>query len=27
MVNGAPWAIELETFPNVKDPLKEASAK
>lgn len=27
MVNGAPWAVEFETFPNVKDPLKEASAK
>ena len=26
-VNGAPWAIEFETFPNVKDPLKEAEAK
>jgi branched-chain amino acid transport system substrate-binding protein len=27
MVNGAPWAVEFETFPNVKDPLKEAGAK
>ena len=27
MVNGAPWAVEFETFPSVKDPLKEASAK
>jgi branched-chain amino acid transport system substrate-binding protein len=27
MVNGAPWAVEFATFPNVKDPLKEASAK
>jgi len=26
-VNGAPWAIEFETFPAVKDPLKEAAAK
>ncbi len=26
-VNGAPWAMEFETFPNVKDPLKEAEAK
>lgn len=26
-VNGAPWAVEFETFPNVKDPLKEAAAK
>ena len=26
-VNGAPWAVEFETFPNVKDPLKEASPK
>ena len=26
MVNGAPWAVEFETFPNVKDPLKEAAA-
>jgi branched-chain amino acid transport system substrate-binding protein len=25
-VNGAPWAVESETFPNVKDPLKEAAA-
>jgi branched-chain amino acid transport system substrate-binding protein len=25
MVNGAPWAVEFETFPNVKDPLKEAA--
>jgi branched-chain amino acid transport system substrate-binding protein len=25
-VNGAPWAVEFETFPNVKDPLKEAAA-
>jgi branched-chain amino acid transport system substrate-binding protein len=24
MVDGAPWAVEFETFPNVKDPLKEA---
>jgi branched-chain amino acid transport system substrate-binding protein len=27
MVDGTPWAVEFETFPNVKDPLKEASAK
>jgi branched-chain amino acid transport system substrate-binding protein len=27
MVNGAPWAVEFATFPNVKDPLKEAAAK
>jgi branched-chain amino acid transport system substrate-binding protein len=27
MVNGAPWAVEFETFPNVKDPLKEMAAK
>ena len=27
LVNGAPWAVEFETFPNVKDPLKEAAAK
>jgi branched-chain amino acid transport system substrate-binding protein len=26
-VNGAPWAVEFATFPNVKDPLKEAQAK
>jgi branched-chain amino acid transport system substrate-binding protein len=26
-VDGAPWAIEFETFPAVKDPLKEAAAK
>jgi len=26
-VNGEPWAIEFETFPAVKDPLKEAAAK
>jgi len=26
-VNGAPWAIEFETFPAVKDPLKEAAAQ
>ena len=26
-VNGAPWAVEFETFPNVKDPLKEEAAK
>ncbi len=25
--DGAPWAVEFETFPNVKDPLKEAAAK
>jgi branched-chain amino acid transport system substrate-binding protein len=25
-VNGQPWAIEFETFPDVKDPLKEAAA-
>jgi branched-chain amino acid transport system substrate-binding protein len=25
-VNGEPWAIEFETFPAVKDPLKEAAA-
>jgi branched-chain amino acid transport system substrate-binding protein len=25
-VNGEPWAIEFETFPGVKDPLKEAAA-
>jgi branched-chain amino acid transport system substrate-binding protein len=25
-VNGAPWAVEFATFPNVKDPLKEAAA-
>jgi branched-chain amino acid transport system substrate-binding protein len=24
-VDGAPWAIEFETFPAVKDPLKEAA--
>src|SRR5271163_2992792 len=24
-VNGEPWAIEFETFPAVKDPLKEAA--
>jgi hypothetical protein len=22
-VNGALWAVEFETFPNVEDPLKE----
>jgi branched-chain amino acid transport system substrate-binding protein len=26
-VQGEPWAIEFETFPAVKDPLKEAAAK
>src|SRR5215467_12707742 len=26
-VNGDPWAVEFETFPAVKDPLKEAAAK
>ncbi len=26
-VGGQPWAIEFETFPAVKDPLKEAAAK
>ncbi len=26
-VNGEPWAIEFDTFPAVKDPLKEASAR
>jgi branched-chain amino acid transport system substrate-binding protein len=26
-VDGAPWAVEFETFPKVKDPLKEAAAK
>src|SRR5579872_592343 len=26
-VNSAPWAVEFETFPNVKDPLKEEAAK
>jgi branched-chain amino acid transport system substrate-binding protein len=26
-VGGEPWAIEFETFPAVKDPLKEAAAK
>ena len=25
-VSGEPWAIEFETFPEVKDPLKEAAA-
>jgi branched-chain amino acid transport system substrate-binding protein len=25
-VEGEPWAIEFETFPAVKDPLKEAAA-
>src|ERR1700752_559527 len=25
-VNGEPWALEFETFPAVKDPLKEAAA-
>jgi branched-chain amino acid transport system substrate-binding protein len=25
-VDGQPWAIEFETFPAVKDPLKEAAA-
>jgi branched-chain amino acid transport system substrate-binding protein len=25
-VGGEPWAIEFETFPDVKDPLKEAAA-
>jgi branched-chain amino acid transport system substrate-binding protein len=24
MADGAPWAVEFETFPNVKDRLKEA---
>ena len=24
---GEPWAIELETFESVKDPLKEAAAQ
>ena len=24
--NGEPWAVEFETFPAVKDPLKEAAA-
>jgi hypothetical protein len=27
MVNGEPWAIEFDSFPAVKDPLKEATAK
>ena len=27
MANGAPWAVEFETFPNVKDPLKEVAAQ
>jgi branched-chain amino acid transport system substrate-binding protein len=27
MVDGAPWAVEFETFPNVKDPLKETPVK
>ncbi len=27
MVSGEPWAIEIKTFPAVKDPLKEAAAK
>jgi branched-chain amino acid transport system substrate-binding protein len=27
MVNGEPWAIEFDTFPAVKDPLKEAAAQ
>ncbi len=27
MVNGEPWAIEVKTFPAVKDPLKEMAAK
>ncbi|HEX4408346.1 MAG TPA: ABC transporter substrate-binding protein [Xanthobacteraceae bacterium] len=26
-VNGEPWAVEFETFPAVKDPLKEAAAQ
>jgi branched-chain amino acid transport system substrate-binding protein len=26
-LNGEPWAIELETFKAVKDPLKEAAAQ
>jgi branched-chain amino acid transport system substrate-binding protein len=25
--DGAPWAVQFETFPNVKDPLKEEAAK
>ncbi len=25
--DGAPWAVEFETFPNIKDPLKEEAAK
>jgi branched-chain amino acid transport system substrate-binding protein len=24
--NGEPWAVEFDTFPAVKDPLKEAAA-
>ena len=27
MVNGEPWAIEVKTFPAVKDPLKAMAAK
>ena len=27
MVNGEPWAIEIKTFPAVKDPLKAVAAK
>src|SRR3984885_12133358 len=27
MVSGEPWAIEFDTFPAVKDPLKEAAAQ
>jgi branched-chain amino acid transport system substrate-binding protein len=26
-VNGEPWAIEFDTFPAVKDPLKEAASQ
>jgi len=26
-VNGEPWAIEFETFPEVKDPLKEVAVR
>jgi len=26
-LDGEPWAIELETFEAVKDPLKEAAAQ
>jgi branched-chain amino acid transport system substrate-binding protein len=25
--DGVPWAVQFETFPNVKDPLKEEAAK